>query len=123
MRVLGLDTKCAQRIQEIQPDQLVPNDETSRDHFVVSVKIFHGIQVAVKTLHMRSLLEDVQQEATILNQLCHPFLLYLFGICTGAKPFRIVIQFHGFNFDPSAPESITVLHELNHNKSTIWINK
>ena len=119
-------------IQEIQPDHLVPLNETSHDHFVgrgsfgvVSVKMFHGMQVAVKTLHIRSLLEDVQQEATILAQLCHPFLPYLFGICTGAKPFRIVMQFHGFNFDPSTPESITLLHELNHNRvglnDTNWI--
>ena len=26
------------------------------------------------------------------------------------------MQFHGFSFDPSVPESITVLHELNHNR-------
>ena len=93
--------KSNSKIQEIQPDHLVSIDETSCDHFVgrssfgvVSVKMFRGMQVAVKTLHVRSLLEDVQQEATILAQLCHPFLLYLFGICTGAKPFKIVMQFH-----------------------------
>lgn len=61
----------------------------------------------------------------VLAQLYHPFLPYLFGICTGAKPFKIVIQFHGFNFDPSAPESIAVLHELNHDRvglnNTNWI--
>ena len=111
------------KIQEIQLDHLVPIDETSQDRFVgrgsfgvVSVKMFHGMQVAVKQLHIRSLLEDVQQEAAILVQLCHPFLPYLFGICTGAKPFKIIMQFHGFSFDPSVPESITVLHELNHNR-------
>ena len=118
-----LRPKNDSKIQEIQFDHLLPVDETGQEYFVgrgsfgvVSVKMFRGMLVAVKQLHIRSLLEDVQQEATILAQLCHPFLPYLFGICTGEKPFKIVMQFHGFHFNPLVPESITVVHELNHNQ-------
>lgn len=62
---------------------------------VVKLKLFRGIQVAVKELQPRTLLADVKKEAYILAQLSHPFLPFLFGICTVTKPYRIVIQFHG----------------------------
>lgn len=62
---------------------------------VVKLKLFRGIQVAVKELQPRTLLADVKKEAYILAQLSHPFLPFLFGICTVTEPYRIVIQFHG----------------------------
>ena len=127
-----MHSKSNNIIQEIQPDFLVSFNKTGRDHYlgcgsfgVVSFKMFRGMKVAVKTLHIHCLREDIQQEASMLGQLCHPFLPYLFEICTKAKPFKIVMQFHGFNFDPSNPESITVLQEINHNliglNDTNWI--
>ena len=57
---------------------------------VVTYKIYRGFGVAVKQTHIRSTLQDVQHEARMIHCLCHPFLPYLFGICTTAKPFKIV---------------------------------
>ncbi len=34
-------------------------------------------------------------EARILALLCHPFVPYLFGVCTAVKPYRVVMQFPG----------------------------
>ena len=56
--------------------------------------------VAVKELLPHTLRCDVHTEARILNKLCHPFLPYLFGICTTSRPFRIVTQFHGIDSKP-----------------------
>ena len=62
---------------------------------VVKLKLFRGIKVAVKELQPRTLLSDVRNEAHTLAKLCHPFLPYLFGVCTILQPYRIIMQFHG----------------------------
>ena len=62
---------------------------------VVKMKLFRGIKVAVKELQPRTVLSDVRKEAHTLATLCHPFLPYLFGVCTTSEPYRIVMQFHG----------------------------
>ena len=62
---------------------------------VVKMKLFRGIKVAVKELQPRAVLSDVRKEAHTLATLCHPFLPYLFGVCTTSEPYRIVMQFHG----------------------------
>lgn len=62
---------------------------------VVKMKIFRGIKVAVKELQPKTLLSDMKNEAYILAKLCHPFLPYLFGVCTVGQPYRIIMQFHG----------------------------
>ena len=62
---------------------------------VVKLKLFRGIPVAVKGVQPRTLLADVKKEAYTLAQLSHPFLPYLFGVCTATEPYRIVMQFHG----------------------------
>ena len=41
---------------------------------IVCLKIYRGLQVAVKRLLPRSLLTDVKNEATTLASLCHPYL-------------------------------------------------
>ena len=81
---------------------------------VVALKMYRGIHVAVKQMHIKSALRDVQHEAEMTACLCHPFLPCLFGICTTTKPFKIVTQFHGFMGDH--PLSITVRRELNQHK-------
>ena len=62
---------------------------------VVKLKLFRGIKVAVKELQPRTVLSDVRNEAHTLAKLCHPFLPYLFGVCTVLQPYRIIMQFHG----------------------------
>ena len=64
--------------------------------------------VVTYKMYRKSTLEDVEHEARMMDCLCHPFLPYLFGICTTAKPFKIVIQFHGFIDNYNSPLSITV---------------
>jgi len=83
------------------------------------------MQVAVKELHAHAVLEDVQQEAAILANLCHTFLLYLFGVCTKVKPFKVIMQFHGLAVGHAPLTSVTVLQELNRQQiglsDTNWI--
>ncbi len=62
---------------------------------VVKIHFYRGIKVVSKELLPKTVLEDVQNEAAILTKLCHPYLPYLFGVCTNEKPYRIVMQFHG----------------------------
>ena len=62
---------------------------------VVKLKLFRGVHVAVKELQPHTLLADVRKEAHTLAQLCHPFLPYLFGVCTATQPYKIIMQFHG----------------------------
>ena len=66
---------------------------------VVKLKTFRGINVAVKECFSRTVLSDVHHEANMLMQVCHPFLPYLFGICTDKQPYCLVMQFHGLIVD------------------------
>ena len=52
---------------------------------VVKLKLFRGIKVAVKELQPLTMLKDVKREAYNLAKLCHPFLPYMFGVCTKKK--------------------------------------
>ncbi len=75
---------------------------------VVRVQLYRGILVAVKELLPRTLQQDVLHEANMLIRLCHPYLPYLLGICTSARPLRIVTQFHGIGLI----NTITLFQEL-----------
>ena len=82
----------------------------------VKLQVYRGVHVAVKEFFGRTLKEDVKKEAAVLASLCHPYLPYLFGICTTSKPLRIVMQFHGIvngtDCKELNPQSITLAHEL-----------
>ena len=82
---------------------------------IVKLQVYRGILVAVKQLLPQSLKEDVQHEAEILSQLCHPYLPYLFGVITKRQPYSIIMQFHGLK-DISYPYSLTLHCELHHKK-------
>ena len=62
---------------------------------IVKLQTFRGIKVAVKEMLPQTVLCDVRHEAHILAKLSHPFVPYLFGVCTASQPYRIVMQFHG----------------------------
>ena len=49
----------------------------------------------IKEFLPHSVKDDVNNEARLLTQLCHPYLPYLFGVTTESQPYRIVMQFHG----------------------------
>ena len=63
--------------------------------FIFSLKVYRGINVAVKQYRIRTDKIDVYDEAMILSRLCHPYLPYLFKVCTQSSPYRLVMQFHG----------------------------
>ena len=123
-----------QNFLEIEPGALHPKlAGTSSNYYlgrgsfgIVSLQMFRGMQVAVKELHIHAVLDDVQQEARILANLCHPFLPYLFGVCTKVKPFKIIMQFHGLATGHTSPISVNVLQELNRQQiglsDTNWIS-
>ena len=110
---------CGNNIHQIDPRLLLNSGEAEhylgRGSFgIVTSKMYRGIGVAVKQLHVKSKSEDVEHEASIIDCLCHPFLPYLFGICTATKPFKIVTQLHGIMDNRNSPMSITVRRELDH---------
>lgn len=90
-------------LHEIEPTMLKDPQNVSdserwigRGSFgVVKFQLYRGIKVVSKEVLPKTLLEDVEHEATILMKLCHPYLPYLFGVCTKHRPFRLVMQFHG----------------------------
>lgn len=61
---------------------------------IVQLKVYQGINVAVKQYHARTEIADVHNEAMVLSRLCHPYLPYLFGVCTESLPYRLVMQFY-----------------------------
>ena len=101
-------TASPQNLLEIEPSALrpisagtSPNYYLGRGSFgIVTLQMFRGMQVAVKELH------------THASNLCHPFLPYLFGICTKVKPLKIIMQFHGLATDQVSTISVTVFQEL-----------
>ena len=97
------------------PCSRIPIDEGEKEYYVgrgsfgiVRLHVFRDIPVAVKEFLPRSVLKDVTDEACILSSLCHPYLPYLFGICTTEKPYRLVMQFHSTDGNNSR----TLLQEL-----------
>ena len=81
---------------------------------VVKLQMYRGLYAAVKELNVRSVKEDVKNEAEFLALLCHPYLPYLFGVSTAAQPLRIIMQFHGF-LEPY-PYSLTLRQEIHQRK-------
>ena len=82
---------------------------------IVKFQLYRGMPVAVKELLPRALKADVRHEAEILACLCHPYLPYLFGMCTLQQPLRIVMQFYGFIYD-AGPVAVTLWKELQESK-------
>lgn len=78
---------------------------------IVKLQYYRGMRVAVKEFLPRSLSDDVMREARVLSQLCHPYLPYLFGVCTRERPHRIVMQFEGI-LDRGVPKALTLCQEL-----------
>ena len=108
-------------LQEIDPTMLqnpvICGEE--KEHFVgrgsfgiVKVQVFRGILVAVKEYLPRTIKVDIIHEASILSQLCHPYLPLLLGVCTKQQPLRLIMQFHSFK----ELESSTMDMELPHDR-------
>ena len=93
------------QFQEIEPSLLinpVQKNGQIEDVFVgrgcftvVKLQLFRGIKVAVKEVLPRTVLSDVHHEASIIMRLSHPYVTYLFGVCTHQHPYKIVMQFEG----------------------------
>ncbi len=86
---------------------------------IVRLQEYRSMQVAVKEFLPRSLVVDVNNEASILASLSHPYVPFLYGVCTKKLPLRIVMQFHTI----CGQEVSTVEKELRagHLVGTIWI--
>jgi len=105
----GFDTKSSKvtsvKIQEINPKYLKdPTDNAGnsmptyigRGSFaVVQLQIYRGLKVAVKRFLPSTTRVDVDKEAQVLSQLCHPYLPCLFGVVISELPYRIIMQYHG----------------------------
>ena len=67
---------------------------------VVKINFYRGIKVVTKELLPKTLVKDVEHDASILTRLCHPCLPFLFGLCTKNEPYKLVMQFHGLGCEP-----------------------
>lgn len=72
---------------------------------IVKLQLYRGIYVAVKQFLARTFVNDVINEAKILLQLSHPYVLCCFGVCTNEAPYRIVTQFEVVQHLGSIPQS------------------
>ena len=97
-------TSVTTQFQEIDPVMLVNLTSSDEDAYVgrgsfavVKLQSFRGLKVAVKELLPRTLLTDVLHEASMLTKLSHPYVPYLFGVCTRQRPYRIIMQFEGIS--------------------------
>ena len=83
---------------------------------------FRGMNVVVKSLHIHEgkgenrnqaenrVRQELIYEARIVNKLgYHPCLPLLFGVCSEAPPFRLILQFHG---DKKTHSSLTISSAL-----------
>ena len=62
---------------------------------VCAMKKYRGFSVAVKSIKRSSITKEaVIQEAALMMSLAHAGLPHLFGICTKAKPYLLVMQLH-----------------------------
>lgn len=64
---------------------------------IVRLQQYRGMQVAVKEFLPRTLAADVKVEASVLASLSHPYVPFLFGVCTKKLPLRIIMQYHTVN--------------------------
>ena len=105
----------------INQSLLVTPDETASDlelyvgrgsFSVVKHLLYRGIHVAVKEFLPQTCPESVYQEASILLRICHPYLPLIFGVCTSAEPYCIVMQYYGID-----GKSITLQKELIHREN------
>ena len=111
-------------LHEVCPDLLhdpVKSDgSTTKEYIgrgsfaVVCLQLYRGFHVAVKEFLPRSVRADVIHEAMVLTKLCHPYLPYLFGVCTSSLPLRIIMQFHGIGSKP-----LTLAQELMSNRHVV----
>ena len=83
---------------------------------------FRGMNIVVKSLHVHEgkgenrqqaenrIRQELIYEARIVNKLGHhPCLPLLFGVCSEAPPFRLILQFHG---DKKTHRSLTISSAL-----------
>lgn len=114
-------------LHEIDPALLRNPNEDGRPIFlgqgsfsVVHLKVYRGINVAVKQYRTQTEKGDVRNEAMVLSRLCHPYLPYLFGVCTESSPYRLVMQFHGIGL-----QTVTMNKEMFEKKlivgPTMWL--
>lgn len=116
-------------VHQIDLDQLLDpvKDEKPQEVYlgrgsfsVVRLQLYRGIKVAVKEFLPRTFYADVKNEASMLARFCHPYLPFVFGLNITSRPYRIVMQFHGFG-----AETVTLQRELlsrHHIKtSKLWL--
>lgn len=77
---------------------------------------YRSLDVAVKEFLPRSLVADVKAEASILASLSHPYVPFLFGICTKELPLRIIMQYHTVY-----GQDVSTLERELHKGGTLWI--
>ena len=95
-------------LHQIEPSMLKELENSSeserwagRGSFgVVKINFYRSIKVVTKELLPKTLVKDVEHEASILTKLCHPYLPFLFGLCTKDEPYKLVMQFHGLRCEP-----------------------
>lgn len=105
----------------IKSDGSTQEEYIGRGSFaVVRLQTYRGFPVAVKEFLPNSVYTDVIHEASILAKLCHPYLPYLFGVCTSSSPFKIITQFHGSGTKPlTLSQELISTHAIS--DSTFWL--
>ena len=87
-------TEVKPYISEIDPSLLthpIVNDRQTESYLGRWHSQYRAMHVAVKQLHVKALLEDVQKEGELTASLCHPFFPYIYGICSKVRLYSIVM--------------------------------
>ena len=132
----GIQQRHASGLHRIDPCELKdPNDKESYigsgSFGIVQLKVFRGIDVAVKEFRPNTFLSDVKHEACrksgfriegshILAHLSHPFMPLLVGVCT-SRPYMIVMQYYGLKSLGSICTMQMTIKKKLFNEAYVWI--
>ena len=78
---------------------------------LVYLIVYRGYCVAAKRFRTGAVKDVVVNEALLLSLVNHPYLPFIFGVCTEVEPYQLITQFHGVD-----SKTVTLHREIYHRR-------